>query len=168
MYLLTSQNHQLYDGNDNQQHVRDISTETDEQLLANEPQLQSSFVLLSVHTVGLIGAILGAFGFLPCGDAEDSVFPRGSVFRKGGAVLHILPSLVYYRGRSSSDYREEREEFMGLTAVFLCPESHRPQIREMRGRSSWSLIVIRLERGEEGVHGFDSRTSVPRVTSSSD
>ncbi|KAG8314695.1 hypothetical protein J6590_086874 [Homalodisca vitripennis] len=50
---------------------------------------------------------------------------------------------------------------MGLTDVFLCPESHCPQIRERRGRSSWSHIVLRLERGEEGAHGFDSRLSVP-------
>ncbi|KAG8240825.1 hypothetical protein J6590_101279, partial [Homalodisca vitripennis] len=40
------------------------------------------------------------------------------------------------RVTSSSDYREERKELMGLTAVFLCPESHRHQIRESRGRSS--------------------------------
>ncbi|KAG8300141.1 hypothetical protein J6590_083658 [Homalodisca vitripennis] len=61
---------------------------------------------------------------------------------------------------------------MGLTAVFLCPESHRTQIRggEEGGhgfdsRLSQSHIVLRLERGEEGGHGFDSRLSVPRVTS---
>ncbi|KAG8280767.1 hypothetical protein J6590_073834 [Homalodisca vitripennis] len=66
---------------------------------------------------------------------------------------------------------ERGEEGAHGTTVFLFPESHRPQIRERRGRSSWdnrlsvprpsfcaqSHIVLRLERGEEGAYGFDSR-----------
>ncbi|KAG8314697.1 hypothetical protein J6590_086876 [Homalodisca vitripennis] len=46
---------------------------------------------------------------------------------------------------------------MGLTAVFLCPESHRTQIREGKEGAHWfdsqsfcaSHIVLRLEREEE-------------------